>query len=74
MRSGVKSVCMQELHEVVKSIYMLLGSHTEQEFSDRTIEQHANRIFDKFDRDHDDVITADDFFDICKNVRYLNDE
>ena len=57
---------------MVKSIYMLLGVHSERELNDKIIKQHANRVFDKFDRDHDDVITVDDFLEICGNVSYMH--
>ena len=49
-------------------MYMLLGNYTEDDSSEIAIQQHTDRVFNKFDRDHDDVITMDNFFEICTNV------
>ena len=56
------------MKEIIKSIYFLLGKHAKSQLNDWDYGRHADDVFEMLDRNHDDVITIEEFIESCINV------
>ncbi|NXW94219.1 CSEN protein, partial [Alopecoenas beccarii] len=59
-------VTKEEMLQVIKSIYAMLGRSTRPPPRDSAPAEHLEIFFQKMDRDGDGVVTLDEFLDTCQ--------
>ncbi|XP_071655493.1 calsenilin-like isoform X2 [Patagioenas fasciata] len=59
-------VTKEEMLQVIKSIYAMLGRSTRPPLRDSAPAEHLELFFQKMDRDRDGVVTLDEFLDTCQ--------
>ncbi|OQV24631.1 putative Kv channel-interacting protein 1 [Hypsibius exemplaris] len=67
--NGDGYISPDEMLEIVKSIYDMLGKRSHPSVDDDTAQDHADRIFRKMDLNDDGLVTFEEFQEVCKNQR-----
>lgn len=60
------SVCPQEMLEIMKSIYDMMGRCTLPAPRDSAPAEHVEQFFQKMDRNRDGVVTYEEFLETCQ--------
>uniref|UniRef100_A0A9J8CNM9 Kv channel-interacting protein 4 n=1 Tax=Cyprinus carpio carpio TaxID=630221 RepID=A0A9J8CNM9_CYPCA len=61
------SVSFEEMFDIIKSIYDMMGKCTYPMLKEETPRQHVEIFFQKMDKNRDGVVTIDEFIDCCQN-------
>lgn len=61
-------ITLEELEEISKAIYSLLGYYVSPPFDSKTCDEHAAKVFERFDTSHKGFVTKSEFLDICSRV------
>ena len=66
----------KDFHIIICAIYSLLGNRSNQMNDLETLQQHANAVFQKFDKFNQGYITIENFMSFCLQVScsILNEE
>ena len=56
---------------IIYAVYSLLGNDSSSPLDPEIVSEHANVIFERFDRLHQGYITIQDFVGFCSKVKYL---
>ncbi|XP_030643895.1 Kv channel-interacting protein 4 [Chanos chanos] len=59
-------ITKEEMLDMMKAIYDLMGSCTNPRLKEDTPRQHVELFFQKMDRNQDGVVTLDEFIDCCR--------
>ncbi|KFV71978.1 Calsenilin, partial [Dryobates pubescens] len=62
-------ITKEEMLEMMKSIYSLMGRCTHPPLRDSTPAEHVDLFFQKMDRNGDGVVTFEEFLDTCQKVK-----
>ncbi|XP_057243902.1 calsenilin-like isoform X2 [Malurus melanocephalus] len=62
-------VTKEDMLEIMKSIYAMMGRCTEPALGTRVPAQHVELFFQKMDRNRDGVVTFEEFLATCQEVR-----
>ena len=65
---GDGKLTLNEIQEIARAIYNLLGYYVTPPYDKVTSDQHAARIFTKLDRSRKGFLLKDEFVDICSRV------
>ncbi|GAB6033791.1 Kv channel-interacting protein 4 [Chamberlinius hualienensis] len=66
--NGDGFITKDEMHNIVNSIYDLMGKCTEPVIEDATTREHVERVFERLDLNKDGVVTLEEFMDsLSKN-------
>ncbi|XP_066062245.1 calsenilin-like isoform X3 [Chamaea fasciata] len=63
------ALCFQDMLEIMKSIYAMMGRCTEPALGTSVPAQHVELFFQKMDRNRDGVVTFEEFLATCQEVR-----
>ncbi|RWS04096.1 Ca2+ sensor Calsenilin-like protein, partial [Dinothrombium tinctorium] len=63
--NGDGLLTLDEIVEISKAIYALLGFYVSPAHDQRTVDEHAQRVFRKLDIENAGYVTFDQFMDIC---------
>lgn len=63
--NGDGCISRNELNEIIQSIHELMGRRPNQPEDDRKARDQVDRVFRKFDKNQDGVITIEEFLEIC---------
>lgn len=63
--NGDGLITRDELHDIVSSIYKLMGKYTDPAVDKNTAKDHVERVFQKLDLNRDGVVTVDEFMETC---------
>ncbi|XP_008252105.1 calsenilin isoform X3 [Oryctolagus cuniculus] len=59
-------ITKEEMLAIMKSIYDMMGRHTYPVLREDAPREHVERFFQKMDRNHDGVVTMDEFLETCQ--------
>ncbi|XP_063214586.1 calsenilin isoform X3 [Chroicocephalus ridibundus] len=62
------ALCFQEMLEIMKSIYDMMGRCTHPALQDSAPAEHVELFFQKMDRNGDGVVTFEEFLETCQKV------
>ncbi|KAM6369648.1 calsenilin isoform 4-T4 [Pluvialis apricaria] len=62
------ALCFQEMLEIMKSIYDMMGRCTQPTLRDSVPAEHVELFFQKMDRNGDGVVTFEEFLETCQKV------
>ncbi|XP_027527826.1 calsenilin-like isoform X2 [Neopelma chrysocephalum] len=62
------ALCFQDMLEIMKSIYAMMGPCTEPTLRASAPAQHMELFFQKMDRNGDGVVTFEEFLETCQEV------
>ena len=65
---GDGKLTLNEIQEIARAIYNLLGYYVTPPYDKATSDQHAARIFTKLDRSRKGFLLKDEFVEICSRV------
>uniref|UniRef100_A0A671REC9 EF-hand domain-containing protein n=1 Tax=Sinocyclocheilus anshuiensis TaxID=1608454 RepID=A0A671REC9_9TELE len=65
------SIKFEEMTDIVKAIYDMMGRFTYPALRTDTPKQHVDAFFQKMDKNRDGVVTLDEFILSCQEVQYL---
>ncbi|XP_067168514.1 calsenilin isoform X7 [Apteryx mantelli] len=71
---GNGAICFQEMLEIMKSIYDMMGRCTYPILKDNAPAEHVEMFFQKMDRNRDGVVTFEEFVETCQKVSGLGGE
>uniref|UniRef100_A0A8C2RLG1 EF-hand domain-containing protein n=1 Tax=Capra hircus TaxID=9925 RepID=A0A8C2RLG1_CAPHI len=60
---------LQEMMDIVKAIYDMMGKYTYPVLKEDTPRQHVDIFFQKMDKNKDGIVTLDEFLESCQEVR-----
>ena len=60
---------LNEVEEITKSVYALLGYYVSPTYDRRTSDEHARKVFAKLDPPGRGFVSKEDFVRICSEVR-----
>uniref|UniRef100_A0A8C6Y7B3 Potassium voltage-gated channel interacting protein 2 n=1 Tax=Naja naja TaxID=35670 RepID=A0A8C6Y7B3_NAJNA len=60
------SVSFEEMLDIMKSIYDMMGKYTYPAMSEEAPQEHVEKFFQKMDRNRDGVVTIDEFIESCQ--------
>lgn len=63
-------VTLDEMEEISKAIYSLLGYYVTPVYDKKTSSDHAKRVFEKLDPHHKGYVSLQEFLDVCSNVSF----
>uniref|UniRef100_A0A673HPV1 Kv channel-interacting protein 2-like n=1 Tax=Sinocyclocheilus rhinocerous TaxID=307959 RepID=A0A673HPV1_9TELE len=67
--NGNGCLSFKEMMKIMKSIYNLMGKYVYPSIHDDTPREHVENFFQKMDRNHDGLITIEEFMESCqKNI------
>jgi Ca2+-binding EF-hand superfamily protein len=69
--NGDNKITHDEMLAILGSIYEMMGQCTEPPIDEMTVQEHADRIFEKLDLNGDGIITRDEFYTACRNDEQL---
>ncbi|XP_055948317.1 calsenilin-like isoform X2 [Argiope bruennichi] len=64
--NGDGRIDREEIREIISSIYLMLGRHTEPSVEHDTPAQHADKVFERLDQNQDGYVTFDEFLECCQ--------
>uniref|UniRef100_A0A8C0XSX8 EF-hand domain-containing protein n=1 Tax=Cyprinus carpio carpio TaxID=630221 RepID=A0A8C0XSX8_CYPCA len=59
-------ITREEMMKIMKSIYSLMGKYVYPSIHDDTPSEHVENFFQKMDRNHDGLITVEEFMESCQ--------
>ncbi|KAL7029343.1 hypothetical protein ACKWTF_006197 [Chironomus riparius] len=59
-------ITREEMSDIVTAVYSLMGHPPEDKVNEETIKERVESMFNKMDRNHDGVVTIDEFLDCCR--------
>ncbi|XP_070493079.1 Kv channel-interacting protein 4-like [Chironomus tepperi] len=59
-------ITREEMSDIVTAVYGLMGHPLEDKINEETIKERVESMFNKMDRNHDGVVTIDEFLDCCR--------
>uniref|UniRef100_A0A8C5EEX3 Kv channel-interacting protein 2-like n=1 Tax=Gouania willdenowi TaxID=441366 RepID=A0A8C5EEX3_GOUWI len=62
------SVFVQEMTNIIHSIYDMMGKYTCPSMKDNAPAEHVDSFFQKMDRNNDGVVTVEEFLESCQKV------
>ncbi|KAG8519535.1 Kv channel-interacting protein 1 [Galemys pyrenaicus] len=65
------SVKFEEMMDIVKAIYDMMGKYTYPVLKEDTPRQHVDVFFQKMDKNKDGIVTLDEFLESCQEVRRI---
>uniref|UniRef100_A0A3Q3W6U7 EF-hand domain-containing protein n=1 Tax=Mola mola TaxID=94237 RepID=A0A3Q3W6U7_MOLML len=59
-------ITKEEMTDIIRSIYDMMGKHTYPNIKDSAPREHVDSFFQKMDKNHDGVVTIEEFLETCQ--------